>query len=136
MKRPGKAGLNRISIVAGICMALLTILSAGRVLADAAPDRAQLGEMGDPYVPPALRIPSREAPTSGEALRQQVDAKLRQRFEAADTTHTGQVMLEQARQAGWGYLVKHFDRIDAAGNGSVSFEQVRQYQRAAARARR
>ncbi|HWY23963.1 MAG TPA: EF-hand domain-containing protein [Nevskia sp.] len=125
--------MNRDSIAAGICIGLLVLWSAGAALADPAPaDRTHLGEMGDPYVPPASRIPSPEAPTSGEALRRQVDAKLRRQFDAADPGHTGAVTLERARQAGWGYLVKHFDRIDTAGNGSVSFEQVRQYQRAAA----
>ena len=109
-------------------------LCAGLALADppadgAPPSRAHLGEMGDPYVPPASRQPSREAPTSGEALRRQVEAKLQRQFEAADTWHTGLVTREQAQQAGWGYLVKHFDRIDTAHSGSVSFEQVRQYQR-------
>jgi hypothetical protein len=121
--------------------ALVGMLAVWPALAEPAADarpsgRSGMSEMGDPYVPPAARHPSTEAPTSGEALRKQVEAKLQRRFEAADPQHTGLVTREQARQAGWGYLVQHFDRIDTARSGSVSLEQVRQYQRAAAAGRR
>jgi len=117
--------------------ALIGVLAAWPALADpaadaAAPSRSQLGEMGDPYVPPAARHPSHEAPSSGEALRRQVEAKLQRQFAAADPQHTGLVTREQAQQAGWGYLVQHFDRIDTAHSGSVSLEQIERYQRAAA----
>lgn len=120
---------------------LMVAIAAWPALADPAADAAPSGrsgmsEMGDPYVPPAARHPSTTAPTSGEALRRQVEAKLQRRFEAADTQHTGRVTRDQAQQAGWGYLVQHFDRIDTARSGSVSLEQVRQYQRAAASRRR
>ncbi|HZR35054.1 MAG TPA: hypothetical protein VFA75_06730 [Nevskia sp.] len=120
--------------------ALIAAFAVGPAVADAADTapsgRSGMSELGDPYVPPAARHPSGEAPTSGEALRRQVDAKLQRRFEAADTQHTGQVTREQAQLAGWGYLVRHFDRIDTAHSGSVSLEQVRQYQSAAAARRR
>jgi hypothetical protein len=97
----------------------------------AEPDRAGIGEMGDPYVPAMKRHASTEAPTSGAALQGQVEEKLRRQFAAADVGGTGWVTKEQAQQAGWGYLVRHFEQVDTAGRGSVSFEQVREYQRAA-----
>ncbi len=126
--------------MAPVFVLVVSMLAAWPALADpvdaAPPGRAGMSEMGDPYVPPAARHPSTEAPTSGEALRRQVEAKLQRRFAAADTQHTGLVTREQAQQAGWGYLVQHFDRIDTAHSGSVSLEQVRQYQRAVMARRR
>jgi hypothetical protein len=105
----------------------LTVLPA---LADPpANGRAHLAEMGDPYVPPAARKPSLAPPTSGEALRQQVERKLQRQFEAADTQGTGSITAEQARRAGWGYLVNHFEQIDTAHSGRVSFDQVKRYLR-------
>lgn len=89
----------------------------------------------DPALPEALRH-TRPAPASeGEALQAQVDAKLRSRFEAADTSGQGHISRAQAEAAGLGFVARHFDAIDSAGHGSVSWAQIQAYiaHRAAAR---
>lgn len=89
----------------------------------------------DPALPEALRH-TRPAPASeGAALQAQVDAKLRGRFEAADTSGQGHISRAQAEAAGLGFVARHFDAIDSSGHGSVSWAQVQAYLalRAAAR---
>lgn len=110
-------------------MKTLSILLVSILLAlpAVAQERAHMAEMGDPYLPPAARQPSTAPPTSGEALRQQVDAKLRRQFETADTQQQGTISAEQARAAGLGYVANHFEQIDTAHSGRVSFEQLRRY---------
>jgi hypothetical protein len=78
----------------------------------------------DPAVPEALRHVRPATETRGEALRAQVQAKLRARFDAADTTGAGHISRAQAEAAGLGYLARHFDEIDAGRHGSVSWAQV------------
>jgi hypothetical protein len=79
----------------------------------------------DPAVPEALRH-TRPAPaTQGEALQAQVEAKLRARFEAADSGAEGHISRAQAQAAGLGFVARHFDAIDTSGHGSVSWAQVR-----------
>lgn len=125
---PGKGFLR-------LCIAgLLGVLAGPAAWADEAaaspgPSREHLAQMGEPYLPPAARRPSMAAPTTGQALRLQVERKLQRQFEAADTQGEGAITREQARQAGWGYLVNHFEQIDTAHSGKLSFAQVRQYMR-------
>ena len=78
----------------------------------------------DPAVPEALRHARPAAETRGEALQAQVQAKLRARFDAADTTGAGHISQAQAEAAGLGYVARHFDEIDASRHGSVSWPQV------------
>jgi hypothetical protein len=78
----------------------------------------------DPAVPEALRHARPAAETRGEALQAQVRAKLRARFDAADTTGQGHITRAQAEAAGLGYVARHFDEIDAHRHGSVSWDQV------------
>jgi hypothetical protein len=78
----------------------------------------------DPAVPEALRHTRPAAETRGAALQAQVQAKLKARFEAADTTGAGHISRAQAEAAGLGYLARHFDEIDAGRHGSVSWAQV------------
>lgn len=89
----------------------------------------------DPAVPDALRQTHPAAPTEGAALRAQVEAKLHARFEAADTRADGHISRAQAEAAGLGYVAGHFDEIDTAGHGSVSWAQVRAWLDARQRAR-
>jgi uncharacterized protein (DUF1800 family) len=84
----------------------------------------------DPCVPPGLRNAQPLPQTSGAALRAQVEQKLRARFEAADTLHTGALTREQARAAGLGVVARNFDRIDRTGSGKVTFADLMQYLRA------
>jgi hypothetical protein len=91
----------------------------------------------DPWVPPATRASAAAQPVTqpsrGAALQAQVERKLRRRFEAADTAGTGRITREQALAAGLGRVADDFDRIDQAGAGSVSFEDVTRYLRSRAR---
>lgn len=81
----------------------------------------------DPAVPEALRHTAPARVTRGAALQAQVDAKLRSRFEAADTSGQGHISRAQAEAAGLGFVARHFDAIDDAGHGSVSWAQVQAY---------
>jgi len=85
--------------------------------------------MLDPWVPPTLRKAAPLPPAEGMALKAQVERKLRASFDAADVAGTGSLTREQARAAGLGFVVKNFDRIDAAGAGRVTFDDLKRYLR-------
>ncbi|HEX4522830.1 MAG TPA: EF-hand domain-containing protein [Casimicrobiaceae bacterium] len=84
----------------------------------------------DPWVPPELRTPVRGPAPQGAALRAQVERKLKAGFDAADVNRSGTVTREQARAAGLGYIVRHFDDIDSQRAGAVSFDDVKRFLRA------
>jgi hypothetical protein len=116
------------------------VLAALAALAIASVDAAPVGpgpvenagarvQNGDPYVPPASRMPSAQPAASGDALRAQVLQKLQSDFEKADVDHAGSVTLTQANRAGLGLVARHFDKIDTKHAGRVSFDQVREYLR-------
>ncbi|KQQ88557.1 EF-hand domain-containing protein [Massilia sp. Leaf139] len=80
----------------------------------------------DAQVPPALRTrPSATPPATGAALRAQALAKLEARFRAADLDGDGRLSREEAK--GFGFVDTHFEAIDAAGRGAVSFDDLRAY---------
>ncbi len=81
----------------------------------------------DPWVPPAARNPSTTPPTEGAALRAQVEAKLKQAFDAADVNHSGTLTRQQAAAAGLGFIAQHFDAIDRQKTGAVRFDDVKRY---------
>jgi hypothetical protein len=81
----------------------------------------------DPDVPEALRHTRPAPPSHGVVLQAQVDAKLRSRFDAADSSGQGHISRAQAEAAGLGFVARHFDAIDSAGHGSVSWAQVQAY---------
>jgi hypothetical protein len=83
----------------------------------------------DPWVPPELRTPSPIASPQGAALRAQVERKLKAGFDRADVDRSGTVTRDQARAAGLGYIVKHFDDIDRQRAGAVSFDDVKRFLR-------
>ena len=91
-------------------------------------------ELCDPCVPPAVRAKAvRVAPeTRGAALDAQVEAKLRQRFEAA-AGPGGALTREQARAAGLGAIADRFAAIDRSGRGAIAFEDYRRYLRESSR---
>ena len=107
-------------------------VAAAAALAGALPAMAQTMEtpMLDPWVPPAVRKAAPRPPAGGEALKAEVERKLRADFDAADVERAGTLTREQARAAGLGYIVKSFERIDAAGTGRVAFGDVKRYLRA------
>ncbi len=48
-------------------------------------------------------------------------------FAAANTTHDGHLTREQALQADWPKVARHFDEIDTEHRGWVSVAQIHQY---------
>jgi hypothetical protein len=83
----------------------------------------------DPWVPPELRTPAPTPAPQGAALRAQVERKLKAGFDAADVNRSGTVTRDQARAAGLGYIVRHFDDIDRQRAGAVSFDDVKRFLR-------
>jgi hypothetical protein len=55
---------------------------------------------------------------------------LRQRFEAANTTHDGKLTRDQAAAADWPNVLNHFDEIDRTNRGYVTVQDIRGYFRA------
>jgi len=83
--------------------------------------------MLDPWVPPAVREKALVAPeTEGAALREQVRAKLKRRFDAA-AGPSGTLTREQARAAGLGSIAERFEAIDRRGQGAVRFEDYERF---------
>lgn len=83
--------------------------------------------MHDPWLPPAARQVPLAPATRGQALQAQVQAKLAAQFQQADAKRRGALTLEEARAAGFGWLVQHFSRIDSAGRGEVRPADVQAY---------
>jgi hypothetical protein len=105
---------------------LIVVASAGAMAGEGRSD----APLRDPWVPPAARGHVRPAPeTHGRALRAQVERKLRERFDAADTQRQGSITREQARAARLGFVAEHFDAIDESRSGRVTFEDVKRYLR-------
>jgi hypothetical protein len=83
--------------------------------------------MLDPWVAPAVADKALIAPaTQGEALRQQVRAKLKRRFDAAASAN-GTLTAAQARSAGLGAIADQFGAIDRAGRGAIRFEDYERF---------
>jgi hypothetical protein len=89
-----------------------------------------VGPLRDPWVPPEVRAqPHQRNETRGEALRGQVERKLRESFDAADVEGRGSITREQARAANLGVVADNFDAIDAARSGRVSFDDLKRFLR-------
>jgi hypothetical protein len=83
--------------------------------------------MLDPWVAPGIAEKALIAPaTEGEALRQQVRAKLKRRFDAA-AGPDGTLTAARARSAGLGAIADRFDAIDRAGRGAIRFEDYERF---------
>jgi hypothetical protein len=108
--------------IAPFCAAIAMLCCALATAADEPPP-----PHSDPYLPPAQRIPAREQPASGAALRQQALEKLHARFNSADRNHDALLTKEEAQAGGLGFVVKHFAQIDRAQRGAVSFDDLRAY---------
>ena len=117
MKQPGA----RIVFIAA-----LAVFAASAFAADA-PTPAPLR---DPYVPPASRASAPMPETRGEALRSQVERKLRADFDAADIERKGSITRDQARAARLAVVHDNFDAIDGARKGRVTFEDYKRFLRA------
>lgn len=114
-------------------------LAAGAIalalpLAAAAQGAAVEVPMLDPWVPPAVKAKAaaeRIEPSRGAALRAEVEAKLRARFEAVAGVG-GSLTREQAGARGLGAIARDFDAIDRRGAGRISFEDYRRFLQAGA----
>ena len=83
--------------------------------------------MLDPWVAPEVREKALVAPaTQGEALRAQVRAKLKRRFDAA-ASPDGTLTAAQARSAGLGAIADQFGAIDRGGRGTIRFEDYERF---------
>jgi len=83
--------------------------------------------MLDPWVAPQVLEKAVAAPqTEGAALRQQVRAKLKRRFDAA-ASPDGSLTAAQARSAGLGAIADQFGSIDRAGRGAIRFEDYERF---------
>ncbi|HHG5115091.1 EF-hand domain-containing protein [Pseudomonas aeruginosa] len=86
---------------------------------------------------PSLALPASAmaAPQLGGANREQAAQQLEARFKQADANQDGKLTEAEARQ-GMPRIAKNFSKIDAAGNGYVTLEQLRAFaQQAAAHGR-
>ena len=81
----------------------------------------------EPYVPPALRKPLRDATTGPVLLRYQAMQKLKRRFDEADQDGSGTLSREEARKAGLGFIDKNFEHIDTYQRGNISFDDLKAY---------
>ena len=100
-------------------LVLLATLVAGPALAQEL--------LKDPWIPPQLKRSEDYVETRGDALRAQVERKLRAQFDAADPARVGHVTREQAQAAGLGYVARNFEAIDRSRSGLIRFEDVLRY---------
>jgi len=85
--------------------------------------------MLDPWVPPQTREKALIAPptaTDGAALREQMRAKSKRRFDAA-AGPGGLLTADQARSGGLGAIADQFGAIDRAGRGAIRFEDYERF---------
>ena len=87
----------------------------------------------DPGKPPsaaqqAAQTEIRTRPASvGATLDSDAERHLRVSFEAADTARRGTLSRDEAQAGGFGWIANHFDAIDTAHAGRVSFDDVKRY---------
>lgn len=89
-------------------------------------------------VAPATSAPV-AAPAAAETAATPVTKQhkgLKERFEAANTTHDGHLTKEQATAAHMKGVVKHFDEIDADKKGYVTEEEIKSFHKASRAARK
>jgi hypothetical protein len=127
---PTRGSVSQVALlVGGVALALaLAAPLAARAAAQSPPATIEV-PMRDPWVPPELRNPTARPASQGATLRDQVERKLKAGFDTADVQRTGTVTREQARAAGQGFIVKHFDEIDRQLAGAVTFDEVKQFLR-------
>ena len=117
---------RRRLLLAALASAALALPVAARAQASA-PGTAFEVPMLDPWAPPAVREKAlAPAPTAGAALREQVRAKLKRRFDAA-AGPSGTLTAQSARSAGLGAIADQFGAIDRAGRGAIRFEDYERF---------
>jgi hypothetical protein len=123
IRRAPGARLHLLALIAAAAFVLLP----GHVAAAEPLSATAEQPLRDPWVPPDARKPSTVPPAEGAALRAQVERKLKQAFDAADTSRTGSLTRQQASAAGLGFVAQHFDEIDRQKSGAVRFDDVKRY---------
>lgn len=92
------------------------------------PLQSHLMKVSDGLVAPPPDAPGTTVPEPrGQALRDQVRANLKQRFDAAADPSTHLLSQAGAKQAGMGYIADNFSAIDRSGSGYVSYEDFERY---------
>ena len=122
METERRLALKILAAAAGLALApALAWAQAPSALPDAVAEVPML----DPWVPPELREKAAAQPAPkrarGAQLQQQVERKLRARFDAA-AGGTGVLTRDQARAAGLGAIDRDFDAIDRRGSGFITFD--------------
>ena len=120
---------DRRRFLAAVATAATVAFLSSPVLAQQVGKAVAEVPMLDPWVAPEVREKARATPyvaTEGEALKAQVRAKLKRRFEAA-AGPGGALTAQQARSAGLGAIADHFGAIDRARRGAVRFEDYERF---------
>jgi len=109
--------------------ALLLITSA----ASAQPDPYA----GQPPPPPQgqMQEPAQQQMPQQQQQQQAPHMRMRDRFEAANTTHDGRLTVDQAQAANWRGLVRNFSQIDVDHKGYVTVQDIRSWGQARRQAR-
>jgi hypothetical protein len=118
--------MTRLYMRAIILGALLAIPALGPALAQTPPPPPPPG--ADTGAPPMGQPPG----AAPGARMQQFAA----RFAAANTTGDGRLTLAQARAGHLQVVVKNFSKIDSAGKGYVTMDDIRAYARVMAQQRK
>jgi carboxypeptidase C (cathepsin A) len=87
-------------------------------------------QLRDPVLPQALRTTIPVPPTKDDALKAEVEQRLRGLFDGARAKRAGSLTRDEAAAAGLGYIVNNFAAIDTRGTGAVTFEDVKNFMRA------
>jgi hypothetical protein len=106
--RPAHNRLRKGGTMRRLLLMSVFLLLTPAAIAQPAPDAPPPPPPGDAAAPPPA---GHRAP-------------LRERFEAANTTHDGKLTLDQARAAHLVGVVRHFSEIDADHKGYVTLQDV------------
>ena len=82
--------------------------------------------------PAAPAAPAVAAPSAPAAPKKAVGHRqtLQQHFDAANTTHDGQLTKDQATAGKWSYVTKNFTAIDKAKKGYVTVDDIHAFAKA------
>lgn len=126
-------GFARMQRISAVLTMPLAFAAANTALAQTtAPPVAVIstGKNCDPCVPPAVREQAvheeaRTAVITAKSVPEAAANRLRARFDAADQRKVGRLTRAEAVTGGFGFIDQNFERIDRAGRGEVSFEDLK-----------